>query len=143
VSAIIACRIRLESSTNPQNISYNIRREKGLLRDPKTGVVGPNRKNIRYTELGDEMVEKLGRLGQKVSKVGSWVRYMTRSRRVPLICPFAGMVRLRPKGGQRAKTAALSRDADLDRQICQGFAQSRNQAARGGDSLPCSISTGE
>ena len=49
--------------------SYNIRREKGLLRDPKTGEVGPNRKQIRYTEMGDEMVEKLGRVGQKAKKV--------------------------------------------------------------------------
>ena len=49
---------------------YNIRREKGLLRDPKTGQVGPNRKNgMRYTELADEMVEKLGRVGQKAQKV--------------------------------------------------------------------------
>jgi len=55
------------------DIGYNIRREKGLLRDPETGVVGPNRKNIRYTELGDEMVEKLGRLGQKVYK--GWYDY--------------------------------------------------------------------
>ena len=49
--------------------SYNIRREKGLLRDPKTGGVGPNRKQIRYTEMADEMVEKLGRVGQKAKKV--------------------------------------------------------------------------
>jgi hypothetical protein len=48
---------------------YKIRGEKGLLRDPTTGIVGPNRKQIRYTELADEMVEKLGRLGQKVKKV--------------------------------------------------------------------------
>ena len=52
---------------------YNIRREKGLLRDPKTGIVGPNRKQIRYTELADEMVEKLGRLGQKSKNVSGSV----------------------------------------------------------------------
>mmetsp|Transcript_39934 Transcript_39934/g.83520 ORF Transcript_39934/g.83520 Transcript_39934/m.83520 type:complete len:771 (+) Transcript_39934:118-2430(+) len=55
------------------DIGYNIRREKGLLRDPKTGEVGPNRKQMRYTELGDEMVEKLGRVGQKVKK--GWYNY--------------------------------------------------------------------
>lgn len=55
------------------DIGYNIRREKGLLRDPKTGVVGPNRKQMRYTELGDEMVEKLGRVGQKAKK--GWYDY--------------------------------------------------------------------
>ena len=49
---------------------YNIRREKGILRDPKTGQVGSNRKQMRYTELADEMVEKLGRVGQKAKKVG-------------------------------------------------------------------------
>lgn len=49
---------------------YNIRREKGLLRDPKTGKVGPNRSDeMRYTELADEMVEKLARVGQKAQKV--------------------------------------------------------------------------
>jgi len=55
------------------DIGYNIRREKGLLRDLKTGVVGPNRKQMRYTELGDEMVEKLGRVGQKAKK--GWYDY--------------------------------------------------------------------
>ncbi len=50
---------------------YKIRGEKGLLRDPTTGKEGPNRKQIRYTELADEMVEKLGRLGQKAKKVCS------------------------------------------------------------------------
>jgi hypothetical protein len=51
-------------------ISYNIRREKGLVRDPKTGKVGPNRKaGMRYTELADEMVVNLGRVGQKAQKV--------------------------------------------------------------------------
>jgi hypothetical protein len=48
---------------------YKIRGEKGLLRDPATGIVGPNRKQMRYTELADEMVEQLGRLGQKAKKV--------------------------------------------------------------------------
>ncbi|KAL7553965.1 hypothetical protein ACHAWF_018079 [Thalassiosira exigua] len=55
------------------DIGYNIRREKGLLRDPKTGEVCPNRKEMRYTELADEMVEKLGRVGQKAKK--GWYNY--------------------------------------------------------------------
>jgi archaellum component FlaF (FlaF/FlaG flagellin family) len=51
-------------------ISYNIRREKGLVRDPKTGKVGPNRTaDMRYTELADEMVVNFGRVGQKAQKV--------------------------------------------------------------------------
>jgi hypothetical protein len=51
-------------------ISYNIRREKGLVRDPKTGKVGPNRTaEMRYTELADDMVVNLGRVGQKAQKV--------------------------------------------------------------------------
>jgi len=54
------------------DIGYNIRREKGLLRDPKTGIVGPNRKQIRYTELADEIVQ-MGRLGQKTKK--GWYDY--------------------------------------------------------------------
>jgi len=56
------------------DIGYNIRREKGLLRDPKTGQVGKNRSpGMRYTEIADEMVEKMGRLGQKVQK--GWYNY--------------------------------------------------------------------
>lgn len=43
------------------------------MRDPKTGDIGANRKQIRYTELGDEMVEKLGRVGQKAKK--GWYNY--------------------------------------------------------------------
>ena len=54
----------------PNTLSYNIRREKGLIRDPKTGKVGPNRSpGMRYTELADEMVVKFGRVGQKALKV--------------------------------------------------------------------------
>ena len=54
----------------PNTRSYNIRREKGLIRDPKTGKVGPNRSpGLRYTELADEMVVKFGRVGQKALKV--------------------------------------------------------------------------
>lgn len=55
------------------DIGYNIRREKGLIRDPKTGQVGPARKQLRYTELADEMVEKMGRIGQKAKK--GWYNY--------------------------------------------------------------------
>eukprot|EP00578_Thalassiosira_sp_NH16_P010626 CAMPEP_0181114232 /NCGR_PEP_ID=MMETSP1071-20121207/20767_1 /TAXON_ID=35127 /ORGANISM="Thalassiosira sp., Strain NH16" /LENGTH=761 /DNA_ID=CAMNT_0023198315 /DNA_START=63 /DNA_END=2344 /DNA_ORIENTATION=+ len=55
------------------DIGYNIRREKGIIRDPKTGEVGPNRKEIRYTELADDMVEKMGRVGQKARK--GWYNY--------------------------------------------------------------------
>eukprot|EP00804_Cyclotella_cryptica_P010698 CCRYP_005496-RB/>CCRYP_005496-RB protein AED:0.01 eAED:0.01 QI:80/1/1/1/1/0.66/3/985/646 len=55
------------------DIGYNIRREKGLVRDPKTGQVGPNRSaQMRYTELADEMVVKFGRMGQKTMKVNKY-----------------------------------------------------------------------
>lgn len=50
------------------DIEYNIRLELGWVRDPKTKVVGPNRPP-RYTELPDDMVAKLGRVGQKAGKV--------------------------------------------------------------------------
>lgn len=52
------------------DVEYNIRRELGLVRDPKTQIVGPNRPE-RYTELGDDLVVKLGRLGQKAGKVNN------------------------------------------------------------------------
>jgi hypothetical protein len=48
---------------------YMIRTEKGLVRD-KTGQVGPHRTpGMRYTELADDMVVQLGRVGQKGLKV--------------------------------------------------------------------------
>ena len=54
------------------DIGYLIRKEKGLTSDPKTGKPGPARTHeMRYIELGDEMVTKLGRMGQKVGKVRS------------------------------------------------------------------------
>jgi len=43
------------------------------VRDPKTGEVGQNRKQIRYTEMVDDMVEKMGRVGQKAKK--GWYNY--------------------------------------------------------------------
>lgn len=56
------------------DIGYNIRREKGLVRDPETGITGPNRiDGMRYTEMGDEMVEKYKRVGQKAGK--GWYDY--------------------------------------------------------------------
>uniref|UniRef100_A0A7S4VVX6 Enoyl-CoA hydratase n=2 Tax=Ditylum brightwellii TaxID=49249 RepID=A0A7S4VVX6_9STRA len=54
------------------DIGYAIRREKGLVRDPKTGLPGPNRPG-RYTELADELVTKYGRVGQKALK--GWYDY--------------------------------------------------------------------
>jgi len=50
------------------DIEYNIRRERGWVRDPKTQVVGPNRPT-RYSEMADDLVAKLGRVGQKAGKV--------------------------------------------------------------------------
>lgn len=54
------------------DIGYNIRREKGWIRDPKTGSNGSERP-ARYTELADDLVAKLGRLGQKAGK--GWFDY--------------------------------------------------------------------
>jgi 3-hydroxyacyl-CoA dehydrogenase/enoyl-CoA hydratase/carnithine racemase len=55
------------------DIGYYIRKEQGLTRDPETLQVGPYRRNRRYTELGDDLVTKLGRYGQKVGK--GWYDY--------------------------------------------------------------------
>jgi len=55
------------------DIAYYIRKEQGLVRDPDTLQVGPNRGSMRYTELGDDLVTKLGRFGQKVGK--GWYDY--------------------------------------------------------------------
>ena len=54
-------------------LRYFIRKEKGLVKDPKTGIA-PNRKpGMRYTDLGDDLVTKLGRVGQKAGK--GWYDY--------------------------------------------------------------------
>ena len=56
------------------DIGYNIRMEKGLVTDVKTNLPGPNRKpGMRYSELADELITKLGRAGQKVGK--GWYDY--------------------------------------------------------------------
>jgi hypothetical protein len=50
-------------------VRYFIRKERGLVKDPKTNRA-PNRKpEMRYTELGDDLVTELGRIGQKAGKV--------------------------------------------------------------------------
>lgn len=56
------------------DISYLIRKEKGLVKDPKTGKPGPNRKpNMRQTDIADDLVVKLGRSGMKTQK--GWYDY--------------------------------------------------------------------
>jgi 3-hydroxyacyl-CoA dehydrogenase len=55
------------------DVGFNIRRELGWVRDKKTAFVPPNRRPARYTELADDMVSELGRLGQKVGK--GWYDY--------------------------------------------------------------------
>lgn len=56
------------------DIGYLVRKEKGLVKDPTTGLPGPNRKpGMRYTDLGDDLVAKLGRVGQK--KLKGWYDY--------------------------------------------------------------------
>jgi 3-hydroxyacyl-CoA dehydrogenase len=56
------------------DIGYLIRKEKGLVDDPETGRPGPNRvPGMRYSVLADELVTKLGRVGQK--KMKGWYDY--------------------------------------------------------------------
>lgn len=56
------------------DIGYLVRKEKGLVSDLKTGLPGPNRKSdMRYTDLGDDLVVKLNRVGQK--KLKGWYDY--------------------------------------------------------------------
>jgi 3-hydroxyacyl-CoA dehydrogenase len=54
------------------DIGYNIRRERGWVRHDKTDPV-PVKRPTRYTELADDMVVELGRLGQKSGK--GWYDY--------------------------------------------------------------------
>ncbi len=56
------------------DIGYLIAKEKGLVKDSKTGKPGPNRTpKMRYTDLGDDLVTKLGRVGMKAGK--GWYDY--------------------------------------------------------------------
>lgn len=56
------------------DIGYLIAKSKGLTKDPKTGKSGPNRKpGMRYSDLGDDLVTKLGRVGMKAQK--GWYDY--------------------------------------------------------------------
>jgi 3-hydroxyacyl-CoA dehydrogenase/enoyl-CoA hydratase/carnithine racemase len=56
------------------DIGYLVRKGKGLTKDPKTGAPGPNRgKGMRYSDLPDDLVVKLGRVGQKAMK--GWYDY--------------------------------------------------------------------
>jgi 3-hydroxyacyl-CoA dehydrogenase len=54
------------------DIAYNIRRERGWVRNCKSDPI-PASRPPRYTELGDDMVVQLGRLGQKTGK--GWYDY--------------------------------------------------------------------
>jgi 3-hydroxyacyl-CoA dehydrogenase len=54
------------------DVGYNIRRERGWVRD-KNEIHAPPKRPQRYTELADAMVSELGRLGQKVGK--GWYDY--------------------------------------------------------------------
>jgi 3-hydroxyacyl-CoA dehydrogenase len=50
------------------DVAYNIRKERGWVRDGKVTTLVPSNRPPRYTELADDMVTQLGRLGQKVGK---------------------------------------------------------------------------
>lgn len=56
------------------DIGYLIAKSKGLTKDPKTGAPGKNRKGMRYSDLGDDLVVKLQRYGMKAQK-GGWYDY--------------------------------------------------------------------
>lgn len=62
----------LMSDLAGNDIGYFIRKERKWTRDPETQLVGVNRP-ARYTELGDDMVTDLGRIGQKAGK--GWYDY--------------------------------------------------------------------
>jgi len=55
------------------DIGYRIRKEKGIVKDPVTGEIPYNRGAMRYNDIADDLVVKLGRLGQKVMK--GWYDY--------------------------------------------------------------------
>mmetsp|Transcript_3500 Transcript_3500/g.5135 ORF Transcript_3500/g.5135 Transcript_3500/m.5135 type:complete len:781 (-) Transcript_3500:589-2931(-) len=98
------------------DIGYYIRMGKGLTRD---GDQPPKNRpaSLRYTELGDDMVTKLGRLGQKSSK--GWYNYDPKigGGRKPLHSPevsafIAEFVKQQPK-----KYASLSAQEIVERTL--------------------------
>ena len=60
------------------DISYNIRREQGWVRRDEDDGSTSNTRPSRYSELADDLVTQLGRLGQKVGK--GWYDYEPNSR---------------------------------------------------------------
>jgi len=55
------------------DVGYLIRKSKGLVKDPKTGAVPLSRRGRRDTDLADDLVVRLGRVGQKAGK--GWYDY--------------------------------------------------------------------
>jgi 3-hydroxyacyl-CoA dehydrogenase len=73
------------------DVGYNIRKERGWVRDEKHRSASSHRPP-RYTELADDMVAKLGRLGQKVGK--GWYDYNATIGKGRKGLPSAEMTRL-------------------------------------------------
>merc|ERR1719491_2521660 len=55
------------------DIGYKVRKSKGQVKDAVTGKVPEKRRGMRYSDIADDLVVKLGRLGQKVGK--GWYDY--------------------------------------------------------------------
>ena len=102
------------------DIGYNIRRERGWVRDDSkkngaAGAVPPNRPP-RYTELADDMVTELGRLGQKAGK--GWYDYdpaIGKGRKALPSQEMADFVKRYVDSSSRQTTTPLSEDEIVER----------------------------
>ena len=96
------------------DIGYMARKERGVVKDNKTGLPGPNRPpGSRYSDLGDDLVAKLGRVGQK--KLKGWYDYDPKIGRGRKPIPSKEVTDFIARYGQASKKTKYSANEIIER----------------------------